>query len=96
MIASNELLEFDLADRMRKALRVADIGVQDVAETLQVSRTAVSRWINGRNVPRPRDLAAFAELTGVPVYWLETGKAPDLRPEAISYTPRDLNPEPTD
>ena len=42
-------LEFDLADRMRRALRVAEISSNEMADYLGVSRTSVSAWINGRN-----------------------------------------------
>ncbi|MFC5432667.1 helix-turn-helix domain-containing protein [Microbacterium suwonense] len=58
------------------ALRHTGIGVQEIADRLQVSRNAVSSWINGRHKPRRRDLVAFAMATGYPVRWLETGEAP--------------------
>lgn len=77
--------EFDEADRLRRALRVSGIGVQEMAEYLEVSRDSVSNWINGRNRPRSRDLRAFAERTGFPVAWLRDG-----RPE------QDSNLQPTD
>lgn len=76
----------DLADRMTKALRYSNVGVMEMADYLEVSRNAVSSWINGRNQPRRRDLRAFAMRTGYPIAWFEKGKC----------TPRDLNPEPTD
>jgi transcriptional regulator with XRE-family HTH domain len=90
-------LEFDLADRMRRALRISDLGVQEMAEYLGVARTTVSNWINGRIVPSKQSLRLWAIRTGVPFGWLETGRAPindDGGPE--SYTTRDLNPEPAD
>jgi transcriptional regulator with XRE-family HTH domain len=68
-------LAFDLADRMRKALRTSDVSVHEIAERLEVSRNTVSAWINGRNKPRPRDLRDFALATGVPRSWLESGDA---------------------
>lgn len=91
-------LSFDMADRMRRALRVSDISVNDMAEALQVSRNTVTSWINGRNRPRRRDLVAFAMRTGFPIGWLETGEAPPEggAPDDGECTPRDLNPEPTD
>ncbi|WP_409063223.1 helix-turn-helix domain-containing protein [Antiquaquibacter oligotrophicus] len=67
---------------MRKAMRVADLDVSEVAARLEVHRNTVSAWINGRNVPRPRDLRAFADLTGVPREWLES-------------RPRESNPRPS-
>lgn len=44
-------LGFDLADRMRKALRVSGVTVQQMADYLGVSRNTVSTWINGHIVP---------------------------------------------
>lgn len=67
-------LEFDLADRMRRALRTSDVGVQEMAEYLGVARTSVSNWINGRIVPSKQTLRLWAIKTGVPFEWLETGE----------------------
>lgn len=66
---------FDMADRLRRALRLSDVSVQDMADELEVSRNTVSNWINGRNIPRRRDLTAFALRTGFPRTWLEYGDA---------------------
>ncbi|WP_224751704.1 helix-turn-helix domain-containing protein [Microbacterium helvum] len=83
-VADDDRFGMDLADRMTKALRHSGIGVQEMADYLEVSRNAVSSWINGRNEPRRRDLRAFALRTGYPMSWLEKGKrAPlDLSPDA--------------
>lgn len=83
---------------MRRALRVAEISSNEMADYLGVSRTSVSAWINGRNEPRRTALIAWALRTGVPLEWLETGKAPTSPsgPEGEEYTSRDSNPEPAD
>lgn len=92
--ATDPRFEMDLADRMTKALRFSGLGVQEMAERLQVSRNAVSSWINGRHAPRPRDLKAFALATGYPVAWLETGEPPhdDGGPDGSHL--RESNPRP--
>jgi transcriptional regulator with XRE-family HTH domain len=69
-------LEWDMADRMRKALRVADISSNEMADYMGVSRNSVSSWINGRAVPRRTMLRLFAMRAGVSHKWLETGEAP--------------------
>ncbi len=66
--------EFDLADRMRKALRTSGVGVQEMADYLGVARNTVSTWINGRIVPDTRTLRLWALRTGVPFEWLERGE----------------------
>ncbi len=75
-VVSNEL-SFDLADRMRKALRVADIGVAEMAEYLGVSRNSVGNWINGHKAPSRQTRMLWAMRTGVPLEWLEYGVLPD-------------------
>lgn len=84
--AQDPRLTFDFADRLRKALRMSNVSVQDMADSLEVSRNAVSNWINGRNMPRSRDLARFALKTGFPREWLETGRvSPNTGPEADNF-----------
>ena len=68
-------LEFDLADRMRRALRISEVTVQDIADYLGVARNTVSTWINGHIVPSRQTLRLWAMKTGVPFAWLETGQA---------------------
>ena len=67
-------LEPDLADRMRKALRVSGVGAGEIAEYLGVARNTVSTWINGRIVPNTQTLRLWALRTGVPFSWLQTGQ----------------------
>ena len=66
--------EWDLADRMRKALRTAHLGVQEMADYLDVSRNTVGTWINGRVDPSVQTLRLWALRTGVPYGWLVTGE----------------------
>jgi transcriptional regulator with XRE-family HTH domain len=73
---STEVPEFDEADRLRKALRVADVPVQDMADYLGVSRNTVSRWINGAVPAKGAVLRAWALRTGVSYEWLAAGRAP--------------------
>ena len=71
-----QALEWDMADRMRKALRAADLPVQEVADYMGVSRNTISAWINGRATPRKSMLRLFALRVGASYKWLETGEAP--------------------
>lgn len=65
---------WDTADRIRKALRTAGIGVQEIADYLEVSRTTVSNWINGRIDPPAAAMRLIAMRCGVSYSWLRTGK----------------------
>lgn len=68
--AEREVPRWDTADRMRKALREADIGVQEMAAYLGVARNTVSTWINGRIEPSTQTLRLWALRTGVSYVWL--------------------------
>lgn len=59
--------------RMRIALDESGLSVQTISDELGMSRETVSSWINGRRVPNRAQLIAWAQLTSVPVWWLETG-----------------------
>jgi transcriptional regulator with XRE-family HTH domain len=72
-------LEFDQADRLRRALRVSNMSVSDMADYLGVTRNTVSNWINGHTPPSTQSLMLFAMRTGVPYEWLETGTSGDPR-----------------
>ena len=64
---------FDLSDRMRKALRVSGVSVQEMADYLDVTRGTVSTWINGKIAPSTQSVRLWALRTGAPYEWLVTG-----------------------
>lgn len=65
----------DLADRMRKSLRVSGISVGAMAEHVGVSRETVSTWINGHHRPSVATLRVWAAVTGAPFDWLAHGSS---------------------
>lgn len=67
--------QFKLHHRLGLALEEAGVGVQEMADYLDVSRESVSRWINGRGVVKRSILRLWALRTGVDLVWLETGLA---------------------
>jgi transcriptional regulator with XRE-family HTH domain len=62
--------QWDQADKMRKALRHADVSVQEIADYLGVARNTVSTWINGHIEPSTQTLRLWSIRTGVPYEWL--------------------------
>lgn len=70
------IFEFDLADRMRKALRVSGWSVQEIASRMGVSRNTVSSWLGGRSVPSEEQLTVWAAYTRAPLEWLQRGTVP--------------------
>ena len=79
---SANLPAWDVADRLRKSLRHRRIGVQEMADYLDVDRSTVSAWINGRIAPPTASAKLWALRTGVPYTWLCHG----------STAPCDLGP----
>ena len=61
---------WDIADRMRKALRVSGVSIEDMADYIEVSRRSVGNWINGRADPAAKYVRLWALRTGVPYTWL--------------------------
>lgn len=66
-------LAFGTADRLNKALTVAGISSNEMADYLGVGRNTISNYINGRTRPRKATIRDWARRTGVPCEWLETG-----------------------
>lgn len=91
-------LEFDLADRLRKSLRVSDISVQEMADYLEVSRNTVGRWLSGAGEPKRLYLRMWAMKAGVPLEWLQTGHIKNETPspdgDGVSSPLPDLNRRP--
>ena len=66
----HDVPQWDMADRMRKSLRHADIGVQEIADYLGVARNTVSTWINGKITPGAQTLRLWSIRCGVSYDWL--------------------------
>lgn len=65
---------WDLADRLRKSLREADMGIVEMADYLEVHRNTVSNWVSGRTRPPAMALRQWAQRTGVSYFWLRKGE----------------------
>lgn len=68
-----EMLEFDLADRIRKAMRVSGLDQVELGALVGVSGSAVSGWARGKVTPAPHYVERIASATGVPLPWLTNG-----------------------
>lgn len=65
--------EWTQGDRLRKALRHADIDVNDMATVLGLSRTTISNYLADRTSPTRGTLIAWALRCGVHFEWLAHG-----------------------
>lgn len=80
-------LQWDLADRLRKSLRISGVTSNAMGEYLDLSRTSISAYINGRTHPDQRTLRLWALRTGVPLEWLEHGADPGDDPDGGGEVP---------
>lgn len=87
--------EMDIHDRMRKALRVSDVSVQEIAEAVGINRNAVSAWLNGRAKPSEIQLKKFAMRTGAPMDWLLKGEVKENAPSPGGGQVAGIGSEPT-
>lgn len=91
-------LEFDLADRLRKSLRVSGVSVQEMADYLEVNRNTIGRWMAGSSEPKALYLRMWALRNKVPLEWLQTGQVKDETPspdgDGVSSPLPDLNRRP--
>lgn len=74
VLEQGRIPRWDLADRLRKSLREAGLGVQEIADYLGVSRYSVRNWINGHNRPSAPTIRLWAMRTGVSYGWLRKGE----------------------
>lgn len=77
----SESLAWDLPDRLRKALRVADVSVAEMAAELDVSRNTVGNYLAGRSIPPTPTIKVWALRCGVPYAWLKDGVEPEDGPD---------------
>ncbi len=80
MAALKELLKETMGDRLRKSLSVRKVGVQEMADILDVSRVTVGRWLAGKGEPKVSQLRRWALRTGLPLEWFVTGEINEKTP----------------
>ena len=79
-----------LGSRISELRKKASLSQEYIAERLGVSRQAVSKWETDASAPDTYNLIALAELFGVSVEFLATGKvpAPEATPKEQSQKPQ--------
>lgn len=86
MAASTTIPTWTLGERIRKARESSGLKQSDLAPKLRVSRTAIAGWESGTHRPSYSALVLLADITGVPVEWIETGEiAGDTGPVTRGY-----------
>jgi transcriptional regulator with XRE-family HTH domain len=73
MLNPEAIPQWDLADRLGKALQHSGVKVGEMAAYLGVSRNTVGNYLNRRTPPDRRTLLLWAQRTNVPMAWLLNG-----------------------
>jgi transcriptional regulator with XRE-family HTH domain len=74
------------AERLKYAMDAANMKQMDLAEKSGATRSAVSQYLAGKNIPSRKRMADLAEATGVTVEFL-SGEAEALPAEAPAPVP---------
>ncbi len=77
-----------IGERIAELRREYRYSQEYVAEKLGVSRQAVSKWEGDLTAPDTYNLIALAELFGVSVEYLATGKMEEIKAQAHTESPR--------
>jgi transcriptional regulator with XRE-family HTH domain len=88
--------EWDLGDRLTKAMRHAGYTVADMAGYFDVHRNSISGWLHGRIKPDTRTLRLWAVTCGVPFEWLRDGTLPKQQHDGLLLPRVDSNHQPVD
>ena len=64
------MIQWELKDRLRKALEVGGVTRDEMADELGVTPPTVSRYLLGKITPKRGDLKLWALRCGVPFEWL--------------------------
>lgn len=90
-------LEFDLTDRMRKAMRISGHTNTTLGDALGVHRNSINNYLSGKSPVDRRTLIAWSFACGVPFEWLETGITPRPKngPEGDQLPRLDSNQQPS-
>lgn len=81
VIPSSKPLEFDLADRLHKALRVGKCKPGVMRVELGCSESTMTNYLAGRTTPNLSALRVWAMRCGVPLEWLRSGEISDPGPD---------------
>ena len=84
-------LDWTFGDRIRKARRVVGITTDELAQTVAVSKQAVSQWETGATTPRSANAIArrIQIAYGIPAAWLlgQESPHPDGPDEGLDEAP---------
>lgn len=69
--------KLEFTDRLRKVIDMQGLSIFDVAVKSKIPEQQISEYVNGKYMPRPRNLIKLAAALGVNYGWL-TGESEDF------------------
>lgn len=84
-------MEIDMANRLLELRKDLGYSQEKLAESLGVTRQAVSKWENGQGLPDAGNLLEISKLYCVSVDYLLTGVR-QTQPAAPAPTPKGISP----
>ena len=63
-----------LAERMQEAILESGMSQANISRAMSVDPSCITRWKNQKYRPRTKQLKQFADIVGVEVEWLLTGR----------------------
>lgn len=71
-------------ERVREVLESAGVNQSQAMRKLGTAYTTVTKWVNGKGTPSIANIVPLAELGGVHIEWLITGKGPKYVDKALN------------
>lgn len=76
------------AERIREAMKKKRVTQQQLADRTGISKSSISQYINGRNIPGSKNADALAQYLSVEAAWIMGfGKDEDDKREVPTYDP---------
>ena len=72
-----------LAERMQEAILESGMSQANISRAMSVDPSCITRWKNQKYRPRTKQLQQFADIVGVEVDWLLTGRGKKTDPSRI-------------
>lgn len=82
----------EFSNRLKEVMDLRGLKIFDVAVKSKIPEQQISEYVNGRYMPRPRNLIMLAESLGVNYVWL-TGESEDFAPDNTITIPESMNTE---
>ncbi len=89
--------ETTFRDRLHKARAIQGLSQNELAQAIGKDTAQISKWVRGRNNPRPKTMLKIAQVLKVSMLWLVFGEGPmeaAITPEDLVSSESSVSPNP--